>query len=464
MSNASNAIANWLRSKSANWLRSFRLWWALRQGNTSQAKRVLKEIERSGARLSWLEKLFQNRLAGGIEASPQENREAREYREEIAALKRQVDQLLQQKEQLELEKVFDAFEPEATPGVLPPNPEFIDFVTNSFQLRDLDEGKIQATGICDRVFDPFEADLADFVRESLSKFPAQKLESALQEAREDIEKLKRGIDPQYNFELSPHVYFMRYFLDNVYCTYLAWFLIYKAGLLPAKLNILDIAAGPATAAYGLALLLQSSSGFFFLPQMHISYYSLEQQDMLQFRGLQFWRRYIEPQPYATNAYFRFDTANIFAYDPKAKKLPEKFFDFIVISHCFFVNPAFRFKSHQVYRQIFENCLSAEGYALIIVQGNKLFISYDVNPGEDVEQEKGVIAQFLEELGLTLEWYKYINSSGRRVPMAGSEFAKFARENLHRQQYMSDLQQKHLGLNYGLHYTIDDYVILAKRKS
>lgn len=70
---------------------------------------------------------------------------------------------------------------------------------------------------------------------------------------------------------------MRYFLENVYAAYIAWFLIYKSGLLPTKLNILDIAAGPGTVAYGLALLLQSSSAFSSMPAMHISYYSLEQQ-------------------------------------------------------------------------------------------------------------------------------------------------------------------------------------------
>ncbi|NER35022.1 MAG: photosystem II assembly protein [Oscillatoria sp. SIO1A7] len=444
----SNAIAKWLRS--------FRLRGALRQGNTGLAQQLLEEIKISGAKLSWLEKLFQNWLA--------ENRAARDYREEIAALKRQVEQLLQQKEQLEREKVFDAFEPEATPEILVPNREFIDFVTDSFQLRDLDEGKIQATGICKDIFGPFEADLADFVEESLNKFPCERRDSSVKEAREDLRKLRDGIDPQYSFELSSEVYLIKHFLEHVYCTYIAWFLIYKAGLLPVKLNILDIGSGPLTTAYGLALLLQSSSGFFSLPQMHhISYYSLERQDRLQEQGLQFWCRYIEPRSDATNAYFRLDTANILAYDPQAKSLPEGFFDFIVISHCIFSDRKQRAKSHEVYRQIFANNLAKNGYALVIVQLNKLFKGYGIPPSEDLEREKSLIKKLLDELGLTLEWYKYFASTGRRVFMKNDEFRDFAEDNLPKPKEMGRLHRKYINKNYERHYAADDYVILAKRK-
>jgi len=66
-----------------------------------------------------------------------------------------------------------------------------------------------------------------------------------------------------------------------------------------------------------------------MPQMHISYYSLENNHSntvdYSFGGT-------EPQQTATNAYFRFDTTDIFAYDTLKK--PQAFFDFIVISHCF----------------------------------------------------------------------------------------------------------------------------------
>ncbi len=134
--------------------------------------------------------------------------------------------------------------------------------------------------------------------------------------------LKIGQDPDYRFSLTPHVYLMKYFLENVYCVYLAWFLIYQDGLLPTKINILDIAAGPGTVAYGLALLLQSSGDFFPISQMHISYYSLEKQDAFQFRGLQFWRRYIESLINPVNAYFRFVTTDFLTWKDQYNNLPK----------------------------------------------------------------------------------------------------------------------------------------------
>jgi hypothetical protein len=165
-------------------------------------------------------------------------------------------------------------------------------------------------------------------------------------------------------------------------------------LITQNIKILDIAAGPGTVAYGLALLLQSNSGFFPMPQMHISYYSLEKQPLLQYRGLQFWRQYIEPKQTATTAYFRFDTADIFDYDSTSQKLPKAFFDFIVISHCFFYEPQHRSDSHSIYREIFQSNLATGGYVLLIVQGKKLFDAYNVRQSEDISQEQKVIQFFL----------------------------------------------------------------------
>ncbi len=255
---------------------------------------------------------------------------------------------------------------------------------------------------------------------------------------------------------------MKYFLENVYCIYLAWFLIYQDALLPSQVNILDIAAGPGTVAYGLALFLQSSSGFFHIPQMHISYYSLEKQDAFQFRGLQFWRRYIESRLTTVNAYFRFVTTDIFTWKTQSNNLPKNFFDFIVISHCFFIDKARRVAANNTYKQIFATSLKKSGYILLIVQDKKLFKIYDVHQVENQEQEKNVVDKFLTELGLELVWYKYLTSTGSRTSLSGVEFGKFAREKLPKQLYMSPILQKYFGQKYQSCYTLDDYVILAKK--
>lgn len=435
----SNLLANWWRSQ--NFIT------ALKRGDNRLAKKLLKEIEKSRANLSWQEKLFRDKL------------QLQELLDDKNERIREVDRRVQE---LELQLgfgQFDDFKKQIDDLNLIPDPKFIEFIFISFNLIEHDENLVQCTGIDDRVFDDFEANLAEYIKEEF-KNPSwqKKLNSLVKEASDDINKLKVGQDPEYRFELSPHIYLIRYFLDNVYCAYLAWFFIYKSGLLPTQVNILDIAAGPGTTAYGLALLLQSTSGFFVMPSMHISYYSLEQQKAFQYRGLQFWRQYMEPL--AMNAYFRFDTANIFDCENNYRKLPKKFFDFIVISHCFFADADKRSQSSQVYNQIFTNSLKDSGYVLLIIQDKKLFMSYNITQGDDCQQELSVVTKFVEELGLKLVWYKYLKSTGKRKPI--SDFGKFARENLSTQRYMSSLARKYLGLNFDLRYGLDDYVILAKR--
>ncbi len=254
---------------------------------------------------------------------------------------------------------------------------------------------------------------------------------------------------------------MRYFLENVYGAYLAWFLVYQSGLLPNRLNVLDIAAGPGTVAYGLALLLQSHSSFSINP-IHISYYSLEQQASLQYRGLQFWRRYIESQYKSINTYFRFDTSNLLDYYQQSNKLPKKFFNFIVISHCFFCDPDQRIKSYKTYKQIFIECLRDTGCVLLIVQGKKLFRTYNLRQTEDINQEKHIVRRFVEELGLNLEWYKYVTSTGTRTSTSPAEFAKFAKENLPVQEHMAKIKRHYLEIKNSSSYALDDYIILASR--
>ncbi|MUG92680.1 hypothetical protein F7734_09530 [Scytonema sp. UIC 10036] len=228
------------------------------------------------------------------------------------------------------------------------------------------------------------------------------------------------------------------------------------------MKILDVAAGPATVAYGLALFLQSTSGFFQIPKMHISYYSLEKQDTFQFRGLQFWRRYIESRKTPVNAYFRFVTDDLLTWNASSSNIPQDFFDFTVISHCFFSDIEKNTQAKIIYNKIISHSLKPEGYAILIIQDKKLFKAYQTKRSEDHEQEKSVVKKFIEELGLELVWYKYLTSTELRTPLGGVEFIKHAKEKLPKQMHMTSLLQQYLGQKYESNYVLDDYIILAKK--
>ncbi|TAF10171.1 MAG: photosystem II assembly protein [Nostocales cyanobacterium] len=421
-----------------NWWRSQQFKSALKRGDIRSAVQILQEIQKSGASFSWLEKLFRDKL--------QLERISQEYKRETTNLRKQITEAKESKSHL----------------LLNPDAEFIKYIYQAFKLVQHDEYKLQVTGIDEPTFDDFEVRLVEYLQEEFSKIPEQQLVIKLEDAVEDITSLKIGKDPDYRFSLTPHVYFMKYFLENVYCLYLAWFLIYQDDLLPTKLNILDIAAGPGTTAYGLALFLQSCSSFFNIPQMHVSYYSLEKQDAFQYRGLQFWRRYIESRITPINTYFRFVTNDIFTWDEKSNNIPKKFFDFIVISHCFFADNTKRIQAHYIYKEIFADSLNDQGYVLLIIQDKKLFKAYDTVKLEDKEKERILVNQFIGEMGLELVWYRYLTSTDSRKPLSSGEFGKFAQETLPKQLQMSLILQQYLDQKYISCYTLDDYVILAKK--
>lgn len=426
-----------------NWWRSQQLKSALRRSDHQNAVKILQEIQKSGASFSWLEKLFRDKLQ--LEMISQENKR------EITNLKKQITEATESKSHL----------------LLKPDREFIKYIYQTFELVDHDEYKLQVTGIDQSIFDDLEVALFKYLQEQFSKITKQKSEQELiidlKDAFDDINGLKAGKDPKYNLNLTPHVYFMKYFLENVYCLYLFWFLIYQNELLPTKLNILDIGAGLGTTAYGLALFLQSCSSFLSIPQMHVSYYSFEKQDTFQYRGLQFWRKYIESQINPINNYFRFVTADIFSSEEKYSNIPKNFFNFIVISHCFFADDSKRIKANNIYKEIFTQSLSSQGYVMLIIQDKKLFMAYNTYRTEDKEQEKNVVYKFVEELGLKLVWYKYLTSTGLRKSYTIVDFAKFAQENLPKQVYISSMLKKYFDQNYESKYTLDDYVILAKNR-
>ncbi|WP_460201838.1 photosystem II assembly protein [Scytonema sp. NUACC21] len=410
----------------------------------------MQEIQQSGAKLSWLEKLFRDNL--------QSESYLQQSKRELASLSAQLNEALQRLEKSEFQEALDKI----NNNILAPDKEFIIYVNKVFQIVQHDENKLQVTGIDERIFEDFEVRLVEYLQEEFSKVSEKQLFIKLQDALEDINSLKSGQDPNYSLSMTPHVYFMKYFLENIYCIYLAWFLIYQARLLSTDIKILDIAAGPATVAYGLALFLQSTSGFFQIPQMHISYYSLEKQNAFQFRGLQFWRRYIESGKNPVNAYFRFVTADLFTWNPLSSNIPKDFFDCIVISHCFFTDSEKRAQANNTYKQIISDSLKHQGYVLLIIQDKKLFRTYQAKQSEDHEQEKTLVKTFIDELGLELVWYKYLTSTNLRTPLGGVEFTKYAKENLPKQLYMSSILQQYLSQKYESNYVLDDYIILARK--
>jgi len=138
-------------------------------------------------------------------------------------------------------------------------------------LIEHDEYKLQCTGIDQDVFNDLEASLAKYLEEEFVKFPSERLSTAIN-AFKDISCLNRQ-DPQYSFELTPHVYFIQY--SNVY---VFMFLIYKFGMLP---NLFWY--GPGVNVFGI-------------PQMHLTSTHI----FIQYR-LQVLRLAARPQQTATNA-------------------------------------------------------------------------------------------------------------------------------------------------------------------
>lgn len=439
-------IIKWMQ----RWSRSCQFRHALEQGNFQQADKWLQEIQDSGEKLSCLEIMYRDRQ--------HTQQLCQEQKQEISTLKRKLSEF-QSSRPLDIQEFANLFEPQH----LTPNAQFIEYVTQSFKIIELDPNLWQCTGIEPRTFNDFEASLAEFLQQEYTRLENRpNFDEFLTESIHDLNQLKLGKDPKYNFQLSAHVYLTRYFLENVYSAYLTWFLIYQLGLLPTDINILDIAAGPGTIIYGLALLLQSSNGFFPTPPMHISYYSWEQQKDLQYRGLQFWRKYMANKN--LNTYFRFDTSSFFDYAHQTAKIPKYFFDFITISHCFFADPHLRNNSEKTYPKIFRNALKPQGYVILTIQDKKLWKSYDLTDPSDRLQELAVIDQFLDTLGLRLIQYKYLTATDRKTVISGTDFYKFARDNLSPQKQMTPLLRQYLGLHFDCHYALDDYVILAQLSS
>ncbi len=291
----------------SNWWRSYQFSRALRRGEQKRVHKLWGAIELSGAKLNWLEKLYKsNREAtkkhretqGGLSSLRLQIAESSQQVRELEILRTESSQQIQQLElaiatasqqaqhselllqessqqiqQLELAlKAATIKSPVPRKSLVPqksnlisPNPEFIDFISKTFKFVEHDEHFLQVTGLDHQVFDKFEASLAKFIQDDFTHLSKEAIfKINLREALVDIKALKSslGLDPSYDLDLSPHLYFITYFLEGVYSSYLAWFLIYKSGLLPARNNILDIAAGSSSVESGLELFLESGSNYF----------------------------------------------------------------------------------------------------------------------------------------------------------------------------------------------------------
>jgi len=463
----------------ANWWRSYQFRAALKQGKQHLAKQQLQKIQSSGARLSLLEQLFKDKVKSeaslydarkiikNLRISRQQSTVDLEV--ELGAKRDDVEQSLGSKQQeiASLQKEIEKLSYQREAQFITPSQELIDAINSQFQLNAIDENLLQCTGIDEQTFYELESNLVTYLESEFERYtPQSSLYSSISAAYDDINLLTKGKDPQYNSPLTPHVYFMLYFLESVYSAYIGWFLVYQSGLLPTRMELLDIAAGSGSVLYGLFYFLRTTTNFTPLHQNLICYCSLEQEPWLQYHGREFWQQYVEPTTTATiNSYFRFNAADLFINGSNidgSRNLPNKFFDFITISHCFFADQGQRQESHQIYRQIFHDNLKDNGYVLLIVQGRRLFKTYGHRLTENPAEEQNLMRCFLDELGLQLEWYKYLSSTGKRTPIQKTKFAKFAAQNLPLNIYMNPLIRQYLKRGFDSHYVLDDYVVLGKK--
>jgi hypothetical protein len=416
-------------------------WWqeedikkAINRQNFSKAEQLIRFRQQKNIKISLLEKLFLQNIQLQQKLSERSN------------------------QLFNLESILSSSQ-----SLIEPDKNFINHIENSFKLINRDDYKIQCTGIDTESFQLLEINLVDYLVSEInaSKLTPEETKKEFKKAWQDLQKLKQGLDPDYNLKFSSHVYLMQYFLENVYCNYLAYFLIYRSGYFSRQMKILDIAAGPGTMLFGLSSFIQALSKFTDVSQFHFSYYSLEQQLSLQIQGSKFWRRCLERQIQPINAYCQFNTKNLFDYYQFNHQIPNKFFDLIVISHCFFYDNELRAKSFIIYKDIFNKCLSSQGKILLIIQANKLYKIFDTYPEENIYLENQAVNNFINRLGLKLIWYKYLTSTGERITKK-LDFLKFAKENLPEQSHLSILKQKYFFQKFISNYAVDDFVIFAEK--
>jgi len=93
--------------------------------------------------------------------------------------------------------------------------EFNDSVKNKFKFNEINDRLLQCTGIDKEIFYELEENLVKYLSEEFKNYTPQiNLKQHLIETyNKDIAtSLKKGRDPEYSSYLTPHIYFMKYFL------------------------------------------------------------------------------------------------------------------------------------------------------------------------------------------------------------------------------------------------------------
>lgn len=434
-------MINWFK----NWWRSYQFSSALKAKKLKLAEKIFQEIQKSDANLSVLESLYleNQRLISNLDT----------YKKETLSLRKRVSEINASQNLVALPIVDNLAN-----DTIDFNPAIVEFICQETKFR-FEHGDIeflQFTGIDNEVFDNLESKLANYINRELSHYHQDKILSAYIE----LKKVKSGKDPDYSYPLIEYVYLLEYFLDNTYCSYLAWFLIYRSGKLKNNLKILDVAAGHGTMLYGLAGLVERLHKNGLDTSMHINYHALEQQNLFLKTGLEFWQEYTSSNHPSSNTFWRLDSSNLFDYyKQKIDDLPVDFFDFIVVSHCFFWDVTQRESSTQIYSDIFKKHLTINGYVVLIIQESKLFSLFDEKQ-RTKQVESKIIQDFVKLFSLQLVWYKRVDSTPTRAKM-NSNFNNFAQANLPLQKYISPIKKRLFNLGFDSNYIVDDYIILAQ---
>jgi hypothetical protein len=428
-----------------NWWRSYQFSSALKGKKFKLAEKIFQEIQKSDANLSILESLYleNQRLISSLDI----------YKKETLGLRKRVSEIHESQNLVALPVTT-----KLANDIIEVDSEIVRFICHEtkFKFESGDTEFLQFKGIDNEVFDELESKLAHYINRHLNHCNLDEIRLAYQE----LKKVKSGKDPDYSYPLIEYVYLLEYFLDNTYCSYLAWFLIYRSGKLKNNLKILDVAAGHGTMLYGLAGLIERLHKNGLETSMHINYHALEQQDLFLKTGLEFWQEYTSDNHPSSNTFWRLDSSNLFDYyKQKADNLPVDFFDFIVICHCFFWDAYQRATSTQIYADIFQKHLAKDGYVVLIIQASKLFSLFDERR-KTKETEFAIIQDFIDSFSLKLVWYKRVDSTAQREKM-NVNLNQFAKDNLPLQKYISPIRKNLFDLRFDGNYILDDYIILAQ---